>query len=104
MTISAEMVEEIVVDAVRAQIADVEARASAESNVREVEAALERAQTDLEAAIRVLTDFADEAATRDRLMTLRAARDDAQGASRPARRHAGRCHGQRSDGLESPHA
>jgi site-specific DNA recombinase len=78
VTVSAELVERIVIDAVRVALSDAEGRASAESSAREAERALERAQDDLDAAIRVLADFGDEAATRDRLGELRAARDAAQ--------------------------
>lgn len=48
VTISAEVVEGIVVDAVRAALADVEGKASAETSVREAEVALERAQCELD--------------------------------------------------------
>jgi site-specific DNA recombinase len=77
-TITAEMVEGVVVDAVREALADVEGRASAESNARNAEAALERAQDELDAAIRVLADFADEPAAIERLTQLRATRDEAR--------------------------
>jgi hypothetical protein len=49
-----------------------------ESNVRDAEEALARAQADLDAALRVLADFSDEAGARDRLEELRAERDAAQ--------------------------
>jgi DNA invertase Pin-like site-specific DNA recombinase len=77
-TISAEMVERKVVETVRAALADVEGRASVESNAQEAERALERAQSDLQSAIRVLADFADEPAAIERLAQLRDARDAAQ--------------------------
>lgn len=77
-TVSAELVEGVVVDAVREALADVEGRASAENNARSAEAALERAQAELDAAIRVLSDFADEPAAIERLGRLRAARDEAR--------------------------
>jgi len=77
-TISATMVEGVVVEAVRAALADVEGRASAESNTQEAERALDQAQADLDAAIRVLADFADESAAMERLSQLRVARDEAR--------------------------
>lgn len=77
-TISAEMVEQAVVDAVRTALADVEGRASVESNAREAERALERAQADLDAAIRVLADFSAEASAMERLTQLREIRDEAR--------------------------
>jgi hypothetical protein len=55
VTISAEIVEAIVVDAVRAHIADAEGRASAEANARQAVEARDRAQADLDAAIRAGT-------------------------------------------------
>jgi site-specific DNA recombinase len=78
VTISAEMVETIVTEQVRAALADVEGRASAEQGAQEAARALERAQSDLEAALRVLSDFDDEQAAKDRLSELRAARDAAR--------------------------
>jgi DNA invertase Pin-like site-specific DNA recombinase len=77
-TIRAETVEEIVVRAVRERLADVEGRASAESGIREAEHDLERAQADLDAAIRAFAGLEDESATRERLAELREARDRAQ--------------------------
>ncbi len=77
-TISAEMVEGIVVKAVRGVLADAEGRASAQSNAREAERQLEQAQANLDAAIRVLADFADESSAVERLRQLREGRDDAR--------------------------
>jgi DNA-binding transcriptional MerR regulator len=77
-SIQAEKVEGIVVDHVRHVLADAEGRASVEDNAREAEADLERAQADLEAAIRTLAGLGDEQAARDRLAELRAIRDRAQ--------------------------
>ena len=78
VTISAEMVEQIVVDSVKEALSDAEGRASAAQNAQEAARDLDLAQAELNAAIRVLSDFADEAATRDRLSELRTARDEAQ--------------------------
>jgi hypothetical protein len=52
VTVSAELVEGVVTDAVREALADAEGRASAASSVRDAERALERAQADLDAPIR----------------------------------------------------
>lgn len=78
VTISAETIETLVVEAVRSALADVEGRASAETKVREAEQALGNAQANLDAAIRTLAGFEDEASTRDRLVQLREARDNAR--------------------------
>lgn len=78
VTISAALVEEIVVDCVREALADMEGRASAERNVLDAEQALERAQADLDAAIRTLAGFEAEDAARERLAELRDVRDAAR--------------------------
>ena len=78
VTISAPLVEGLVVDRVRAALADVEGRASVEDNAREADAALERARLDVEAAARAFSGFEDETAVRERLAELSAARDLAQ--------------------------
>lgn len=79
VAVSAVLVEGIVVDAVVAALADVEGRASLEQRAREAEASLERAQQDLDAAIRAFAPVADEPAARDRLAELAAERDRARG-------------------------
>lgn len=78
VTISAEIVEGIVVDEVRRALDDAEGRASAEHGAREAEHLLERAQAELDAAIRTLAGFEDETATRARLDELRDVRDRAR--------------------------
>jgi hypothetical protein len=78
VTISANIVEVIVVDRVRAALADAEGRASVEDNSRVAAAELERAQGDLNAAIRAFDGLEDETAARDRLAELRDRRDRAQ--------------------------
>jgi DNA invertase Pin-like site-specific DNA recombinase len=78
VTISAPQVEAIVVDAVKARLADVEGRASAQSNAREAVAAAERAQADLDAAIRAFAGVADEQAAVERLAELTRRRDEAR--------------------------
>ncbi len=78
VTISAEHVERIVVDTVRAALGDAEGRASAEHHARDAEVALERAQANLDAAIRTFDGLEDEQAARERLGELRDVRDRAQ--------------------------
>jgi hypothetical protein len=78
VTISAELVERLVVNVVKEALADVEGRASAQSNARDAEATLQRAQAALDAAIRAFAGMEDEDAARERLLELRAARDGAQ--------------------------
>lgn len=78
MTISAEIVEEVVTNAVREALGDLERRASAENNAREAEIALEKAQAELDAALRIFADFGDEVAAMERLSALRNARDGAR--------------------------
>jgi site-specific DNA recombinase len=80
VTIGAELVEGIVVDAVRAALADSEGRAQAATHANEAAQALAQAQAALDAAFRAFAGYEDETAARDRLAELRAARDDAQAA------------------------
>ena len=77
VTVSAELVEGVVTDAVREALADAEGRASAESSVRDAERAVERAQADLDAAIRAFAGLEGEQAAVKRLGELRDARDAA---------------------------
>jgi site-specific DNA recombinase len=77
MAISAEIAERVVVEAVRHELADVEGRASAEHDANEAVVRAERAQADLDHAIRVLADLGDEPVARDRLALLKRARDEA---------------------------
>ena len=80
VTISAEAVETIVIDRVRAALADAEGRASVEDNAREAEAQLERAQANLNATISAFTSTGvkGETAAVERLAELSAVRDQAQ--------------------------
>jgi hypothetical protein len=78
MSISAPLVEGVVVDAVKEALGDVEGRASVEENVRDAENALVAAQDALDAAIRAFQVVADEPAAIGRLADLRAARDTAE--------------------------
>jgi hypothetical protein len=78
VTIGAVKVEQIVVEAVKDRLADVEGRASAEEGIRAAEQRLESAQADIDAAVRAFVGFEDELAVHERLVGLREARDAAQ--------------------------
>lgn len=75
VTISAMLVEEAVVGAVRRIVGDIEGRASVEAHAREAERRAERSQADFESAIRAFAGLEDEAAAAERLAELRAIRD-----------------------------
>ena len=77
VTVSADLAERVVVDEVKRALADAEGRASVESNTREAELAVERAQANLDAGIRAFAGLEDESAARERLVELRAVRDQA---------------------------
>ncbi|MHB8242994.1 MAG: recombinase family protein [Solirubrobacteraceae bacterium] len=89
MAITANIAERVVTEHVRAALADTQGHASAETNVREAEQALQAAQSALDAALRTFDGF-DEPAARQRLLELREERDTAQahldqlGGTRPA--------------------
>lgn len=79
VTISAELVEGLVVERVRHLLDGIEGAATADGRrVVKAAEALDRAQRDLDAAIRVFTALADEPAAVERLAELRAARDEAR--------------------------
>ena len=80
VTISAEIAEQVVTDAVRQALADAEGKASVTDTVRRAERELEQAQADLDAALRsfATAGLEDEPAAVERLAGLRQARDDAQ--------------------------
>lgn len=77
-TISAEIAEHVVSDAVRARLADAEGRASVEQNAADAEIDLERTQGDLDAALRAFAGMQGEQAAVERLAELRHARDAAR--------------------------
>jgi site-specific DNA recombinase len=77
VTISTAVAERIVIEHVQRALADLEGRASFETNVHEAEQILATAQDALDAALRAFDGF-DEPAARQRLIELREARDDAQ--------------------------
>jgi site-specific DNA recombinase len=80
MTISAELVEGVVVGAVRSALGDADGRASAAETARRAVEELERAQAELDAAVRSFTaaGLLDETAAVERLADLRDLRDEAQ--------------------------
>ena len=79
VTVGAELVEGVVVEALREALANanVEGRASVEEGTRRAAEAADAAQANLDAAVRVLADFTDASAT-DRLAELRSTRDAAR--------------------------
>ena len=77
MTISAVIAERVVIEATRKELADLRGRASEENAAREAALAAEKAQADLDAALRAFAGLEDEAAARERLAELRAIRDEA---------------------------
>jgi site-specific DNA recombinase len=78
VTISAEVAERAVVEAVRELLAGIEGRASVEGGVSEAADELTRRQEALDAAIRTFAGLEDEPGARERLLELRAARDQAR--------------------------
>lgn len=77
VTISADKVEAWTVERVKEAIEGMEGRASADERVREAEVAVEQAQADLEAAIRVFGGIRDEPAAAERIGELVAVREAA---------------------------
>jgi site-specific DNA recombinase len=78
VTISAEVAERTVVDAVQELLAGIKGRASVEGGVEEAAEEFQRRQDALDAAIRAFAGLEDEEAARERLQELRAARDEAR--------------------------
>jgi hypothetical protein len=76
VSISARLVERLVIDAVKAALADVEGRASAEQGARKAAQALEHAQAELDALIDLLDPLEPKA--RERLATATGRRDQAR--------------------------
>jgi DNA invertase Pin-like site-specific DNA recombinase len=89
VTISAVLIERLVTDSVQRALEGLEGRASADEDAREADAALERAQAELDAAIRAFAALQDEPVALERLAELRQCRD-------VAREHAERLRGLRS--------
>ncbi|MBV9337589.1 MAG: recombinase family protein [Solirubrobacterales bacterium] len=82
VTISAEIAEKVVSDAVRAALADAEGRASAAENARRAISDLEKAQAKLDATVRTLTaaGLMGEPSAVEQLTELREDRDEKQAA------------------------
>ena len=78
MTISAAIAEQVVVEHVRAALADVEGRASAEDGARKAEKDLAATQETLDAAVRAFDGLGDVESARERLGELKAAVDTAR--------------------------
>jgi site-specific DNA recombinase len=78
VTISAEVAERTVVEAVQELLAGIEGRASVEGGVGEAAEELARRQEALDKAIRTFEGLEDEQAARGRLQELRVARDQAR--------------------------
>jgi site-specific DNA recombinase len=78
VTISADVAEQTVVEAVQEALAGIEGRASVESEIGTAADELARRQEALDAALRAFAGLEDEQAARERLQELRAARDEAR--------------------------
>lgn len=78
VTVAAEAAEQVVVEAVRASLDGCVGVRAAQDNIRNARIALQRAQADLDAAIRTLADFVNEPAAVERLRELRSQRDEAR--------------------------
>lgn len=78
VTISAEVAEQTISEAVKELLAGIEGRASVEGGVNEAAEELARWQDALDSAIRAFAGLDDEPAARERLQELRAARDQAR--------------------------
>jgi DNA invertase Pin-like site-specific DNA recombinase len=92
VTVSAELAEGVVVDAVRAELEGVHGRASVDDDIADAERTLEQCEQELDAAVRAFTGLEDVDAARERLLGLRQERDQArerldelQAATAPAR-------------------
>jgi site-specific DNA recombinase len=91
VAISATIVEDVIVEETKRLIADMKGTATMADGIADAELALERSEQELDAAVRAFSGLEDVAATRERLLELRDARDRArdrfdelQDAARPA--------------------
>jgi site-specific DNA recombinase len=78
VTISADVAESTVVDAVKRILAGVEGTATSDTGIAAARAEAERAEAELDAAVRAFSGLDDVEATRERLAALRDARDAAR--------------------------
>ena len=78
VTIAADVAEQVVVEAVRESLAGVSRNATVADGVAEAEREVERAEDELDAAVRAFTGLEDVEAARERLGELRERRDEAR--------------------------
>jgi site-specific DNA recombinase len=78
VTVSADLAEGVVVDAVREALEGMRGTATVADGATEAEQELERAEQELDAAVRAFSGLEDVDAARDRLLELREARDGAR--------------------------
>jgi hypothetical protein len=78
VTISADVAENTVIDAVKRILAGLEGTATADTGIAAARADAERAEAQLDAAVRAFSGLDDVEATRERLAALRDARDAAR--------------------------
>jgi hypothetical protein len=78
VTVSAELAEQTVVDAVRELLAGMQGTGTIAEGAAEAERELEAREQELDAAVRAFTGLDDVDATRERLSELRGARDSAR--------------------------
>jgi DNA invertase Pin-like site-specific DNA recombinase len=78
VTVSAEMVERIAIDATRTAMDDEQGKASVATDARQAQVEAERAQSALDGALRAFGGLEDEPAAIQRLGELRAERDEAR--------------------------
>lgn len=89
VTISADLVEDAVVDEVKLLLTNVRGSASVSAGISEAEHAVARWEQELEAAVRAFSGLDDVEAARERLTELREARDQARGHLDDLRKAAG---------------
>jgi DNA invertase Pin-like site-specific DNA recombinase len=78
VTISADLAEEVVLDAVREAVKGFKGTASIADGLADAQLELEQCEAELDAAVRAFTGLDDVDAARERLANLRDARDDAR--------------------------
>lgn len=78
VTVSAELAEQVVADAVREVLAGVRGSASVADGIAEAERDVEQRERELDAAVQAFTGLDDVASARERLTELRVARDAAR--------------------------
>ena len=78
VTVSAELAESVVLDAVRGELENVHGRASIDDDISDAERQLEQCERELDAAVRAFTGLEDVDSARERLLDLRQQRDRAR--------------------------